>query len=482
MDILANCRPQRVFYYFEQLSRIPHGSGNTAAISDYCAVFARAHGLFVQQDEHHNVLIRKPASPGRAGAPGIILQGHLDMVCEKTPDTTFDFTKDALQLVVQDDWISARGTTLGADNGIAVAMILALLEDDTLLHPALEAVFTTDEETGMFGAAALDMSQLQGRTLLNLDSEDEGIFTASCAGGVRVHATLPVCRQAAEGAALQLRLAGLQGGHSGTDIHLGRASATRLMARILNHLSSVAPLRLAALSGGGRDNVIASNAEATIVAEAAQIAPLTQAAAELTRDLQAEYAVTDPNLTLEVTPLCGDAPAALDLEDTRRCLAALLGAPQGVQAMHPQLPGLVQSSANLGILQLEAQQLTADFSLRSSSASQLTMLQQQLECLFGALGGTTTAHDAYPAWAYLADSPLRTHLCQIWQQMFGKAPKVEAIHAGLECGLFAGQLPGLDAVSLGPQMHDVHTPRERLSISSTERVYEFLRQVLSTWQ
>lgn len=481
MDYLTKCAPQRVFYYFEQLSRIPRGSGNMAGVSAYCLQFAQAHGLDATRDKQDNVIIRKPASPGHEAADPVILQGHLDMVCEKLPGSDFDFTKDPLHLQLEGDWLTADGTTLGADNGIAIAMILAILEDTTLAHPALEAVFTTDEETGLFGAAALDTSCLQGKTLINLDSEDEGVLTVSCAGGIRVTGALPVRRTHCTLPGLRITVGGLRGGHSGAQIHEGRGSAIQLLARLLLHCSAAAPFALVGLDGGGRDNVIAAHATATLTAEPDALAAIQQAAAQLQAAYQAELVTTDPGITVTVDALPAEKRSALTLEDTRRAVQLLASCPQGVIAMSQDLPGLVQTSLNLGILQLSGEQLQVDFSVRSSCESQKDMLVARLGALFGLAGGEIHTHGNYPGWAFLRHSPLRDHMVETWQQMFGAAPKVEAIHAGLECGLFAGKIPGLDAVSLGPQMQEVHTVNERLSIASTQRVYRYVCQVLATW-
>lgn len=481
MDQLANYGPERVFYYFEQISRIPRGSGNMRAISDYCAAFARAHNLRFRQDENNNVIICKPATLGRENDPTVILQGHMDMVCEKIPGSGFNFETDAIKLLIDGDWLTADGTTLGADNGIAIAMILAILESDDLSHPSLEAVFTTDEETSLVGATALDVSDLQGRAMINLDSEDEGVLTVSCAGGVRVVGTIPTTRQSGSWACLELAIHGLLGGHSGAQIHEGRGCSNQLMGRLLCHLQAVAPFQLVSLAGGNKDNVISSDTSAVLATQDKHIGPLQQAVQNMEAIYQAELAVTDPGIKIDIVirPTASVQPVTTD--STRRIIGMLVNCPQGVLVMSADLPGLVQTSLNMGVLKLETDSLRAEFALRSSCASQKDMMIERLHNLFVSFGGSTITRGDYPGWEFLRQSPLREHMVKIWKDMFGTEPKIEAIHAGLECGLFAGKMPGLDAVSLGPTMQDVHSTKERLSISSTQRIYEFVCKALATW-
>lgn len=479
--VLANCSPERVFYYFEQICRIPHGSGDMGRISQFCQAFAEAQGLRCRRDEYDNVIIFKDATPGREQDPTVILQGHLDMVCEKAPGSDFDFTRDSLKLRVEEDWVMADGTTLGADNGIAIAMIMAILESDTLSHPALEAVFTTDEETSLVGATAMDVSDLRGKYFLNLDSEDEGVLTVSCAGGIRVTGTLPVKRQSGSWAGLRLGLGGLQGGHSGVQINEGRGSGTQLMGRILCRARQTVPVLVEELAGGSKDNVIVSEVQAVLAVDPADIPALTAALQTLEQELQQELAVTDPGIFLEITALEPTLRTPLDADSTRRVIGLLCNYPQGVMVMSADLPGLVQTSLNLGVLQLQEDCLTASFAVRSSCDSQKQMLVERLDNFFALLGGTSVATGDYPGWEYRRESRLRDHLLATWQALYGTQAKVEAIHAGLECGLFAGKIPDLDAVSLGPTMRDVHSTKERLSISSTKRTFDLVCKAMETW-
>ena len=479
MGVLDGLEPREVFHWFEELSAIPRGSGNTRAVSDWCAAFGRERGLDCHQDGLGNVILIKPATPGYEGAAPLILQGHLDMVCEKEPACPKDMARDGLDLVVEGDYVSARGTTLGGDDGIAVAMALAILDSGELPHPRLEAVFTVDEEVGMLGAAGLDVAPLQGRTLLNLDSEDEGVFTVSCAGGNVTRCVLPVDRAPFDGAGLEIRVDGLQGGHSGTEIHKGRANADVLLGRLVRAAAARTEVRLYSAEGGLKDNAIPVQAAARIVAadpEAARSAVEALAAA-----LREEHRVTDPGLTVAVGAW---EPEGLPLDgpSTCRALCLLTCAPNGVQAMSADIPGLVQTSLNLGILTTGERELSAAFCVRSSVDSQKEMLKDRLSCLMEQLGGRAEFSGDYPGWAFRADSPLRERMVAIFRAQYGHEPKVEAVHAGVECGLLAGKLPGLDCVSIGPELLEIHTPRERMSVASVQRTWKLVTELLRQWK
>lgn len=465
---MDNLQPARVFHWFGRLCAVPHGSGNTKAVSDLCAQTTRDLGLWVRQDRWNNVVIRKPASPGCEDAPTVILQGHLDMVCEKDPDVDFDFARDGLRLRVEGDWLCADGTTLGGDDGIAVAMALAILEDTTLIHPPLEVVFTTDEETGMYGAAGLDTADITGRLLINVDSEEEGVLTVGCAGGARAEVTLPVAYQPVTGQAVRLTVDGLVGGHSGVEIHKGRLNANKVMATLLHALPD--GWRLCALDGGQKDNAIPRRATATVMCSA-DIQGIAQTVA---RQMHTDC---DPGLTVTVTP-DGAVDRALSAEDSRRVARLLTALPDGVQAWSQDVDGLVETSLNLGILTLTPDGVHAHFAVRSGINARRDDLLSQLTAVAGEHGATCTASGTYPAWEYRTDSPLRQVMTQVYTAQYGREPRIEIIHAGLECGLLSDKLPGLDAVSCGPCMQDIHTSRERLSISSTARVYRYLLTVL----
>ena len=474
MSVLDQIEPKAVFSFCEQLCAIPRGSGNTKAVSDWLADFAGARGLWYAQDAANNVVIKKPASPGYEAAAPVILQGHIDMVCERAPDCEKDMTREGLDLVVDGDAVYARGTTLGGDDGAAVAMMLAVLDDGALAHPPLEAVFTADEEIGLLGAAALDAGLLQGKRLINLDSETEGVFTVSCAGGARANCRVPVTREPFAGATLRLTVEGLRGGHSGVEIDKGRANANKLLGRALYALRSRGELRLCGVCGGMADNAIPTRAEAVFVC--GEGAART-AAEEIARVFAAEYRVTDPDIRVRCAP-CASALAPMSARSTEDVVAFLLCAPNGVCAMSAEIGGLVQTSLNLGILNTRKDAVEASFSVRSSVDSQKRMLLDTLRCLTERLGGGMDTAGDYPGWAYRADSPLRELMARVFTEQHGYPPKIEAIHAGLECGLFAGKIEGLDCVSIGPDMEAVHTPDERLHIASTRRIWELLTETL----
>lgn len=465
MGKLTHLQPDRVFHYFEEICGIPHGSGDTARISDYCVAFARTHGLWHRQDALGNVIIKKPATPGYATHPPVILQGHLDMVCEKAPDCGLDFAKDGLAVDTDGTWVFAHGTTLGGDDGIAVAMALAVLESDTLCHPPLEVLFTIDEETGMDGAVGLDASDLEGRLLINVDSEEEGVLTVSCAGGAKAEISLPLTDEPNGNPAYRVEISGLVGGHSGVEIDKGRLNANVVMGRFLSEF----PCRIVTVAGGQKDNAIP-------VACRAVIACADDPTAAANAFARAQRIPEDPGLTLTVTPVT--AHRALTEESTGRVVEFLTTVPNGIQAMSEAIPGLVQTSLNLGILTINENNLCACFAVRSSKNEEKTTLLNALEAVARRYGGSCAVHGHYPAWEYCPDSRLREVMCRIWERQTGHAPTVVAIHAGLECGLLCEKLPGLDAVSVGPDMQDIHTCRERLSVASTARTYAYLCDVL----
>lgn len=476
--ILSGMEPQRVLYYFEELCRIPHGSGNTGAVSDFCADFARTHGLKYLQDELGNVVIWKPATDGYENAPAVILQGHLDMVAEKTPESTHDFMKDPLDLFVEDGWIGARGTTLGGDDGIAVAYNLALLEAEDIPHPALECVFTVEEETGMDGAKGLDTSVLRAKYLINLDSENEGTVLTSCAGGMRKRCSLPVERKEMEGLVYQIEVTGLKGGHSGTEIDKERGNANILMGRLLYEMNREVPFTLISLAGGRKENVIPSYCQAELVTDPACAEELERIAASVAADWKREYDVQDPDVSVIVTRRQTEKVEAVTPSGTTRILFFLVNCPNGVQAMSHHIQGLVETSLNLGVMELTREELCAQFSIRSSVRSRKYAVSHRLEFLAELLGGEAATHNEYPEWAFRPDSRLRDVLCQAYREQTGKDMKIEAVHAGLECGLFDDKMPGTDMISIGPDMKEIHSPNERLSIPSVERTWKLVCEVL----
>ncbi len=459
--------PERVFYYFEKLCAIPHGSGNTDRISDYCMEVAKELGLPAEKDGWNNVIIRKAASAGYEDHPTVILQGHLDMVCEKDADCDIDFLKDGLTLALDGDFLYAEGTTLGGDDCIAIAMALAILEDDTLAHPPIEALFTTDEETGMYGAEGLDASRLTGKTLLNIDSEEEGILTVSCAGGARAAITIPFTRKKVSMPCYTVTLGGLIGGHSGVEIGTGRQNANVMLGKLLASLPF--DYQILDIGGGAKDNAIPRESVAIVACEG-------DLAAAAKAFVKANRIDADPDLFVTVEK--AESSEGFTVEDSRRIAEFLSTVPNGVQKMSSDIAGLVQTSLNLGILKIEGDSLVATFAVRSSVGSEKTELLTNLETVAKHFGGSFESHGHYPAWEYRKDSPLRDTMVRVYKEVYGDAPEVVAIHAGLECGLFAGKIPELDAVSFGPNLYDIHTSRERLSIASTARTYRYLCEIL----
>lgn len=478
MGVLSNLEPKEVFYYFEELCKIPHGSFNTKQISDYCANFAKERGLTYYQDEANNVIIVKDATPGYENAPAIMLQGHMDMVCEKAPDCSIDFEKDGLDLGIDGDLLYAKGTTLGGDDGIAVAYGLALLAADDIAHPRLEVILTSDEEVGLLGAEAIDLSMLEGKILINLDSEEEGIFLTSCAGGARVDMTIPVSRKMEEGIAYELSLEGMVGGHSGTEIDKGPGNSNKFMGRILYTASQKAEFSIETMAGGTKDNAIPRHTTATVLVKPEDCTAFEEAVRAVEAELQNEQKVGDPDLVIKINKVGEKQAMVLDRSSKTQVLTMLVLLPNGVQAMSMSLENLVETSLNLGIMNLKEDELSLSSSVRSSVESSKQFLIEKLTVLTEYVGGSVGIRGNYPGWEFQPESYIRDVFCKAYKDLTGKEPKVEALHAGLECGLFSGKVPGLDCISLGPDMSGVHTTEERLSISSTQRVWELLVEVL----
>ena len=472
---LAGLEPAAVFGYFEEICSMPHGSGNTKQISDYLVNFAKAHDLRYIQDDADNVIIFGDATPGYEDHPAVILQGHMDMVCEQDSDCTIDMAKEGLDVTYEGNLVYAKGTTLGADNGIAVAMGMAILADKTIAHPPIELLITSDEEIGLLGAAAVDLSELKGRTLINLDSEGEGIFTVSCAGGCVANIGLPVERHAVYGPCIRLVVDGLKSGHSGADIHRNRANANKVMGEFMSRIQKLMPLCLTSLSGGAKDNVIPGSCQATLVAMGINLERINGIAEQLQAEIREQY--DEPNAMVQAFDVDALGGNSLSTESTAKVISLLCAAPNGVQAWSKDIEGLVQTSLNMGVVKL-GDKMNVTLSVRSSVNSEKREVLDQLKKLAEMFDASYAEDGAYPAWEYKKESRLRDVMVSTYREMFGKDAKVEAIHAGLECGLFSEKLPGLDCVSIGPQMHDIHTSRERLEIESTKRTWDFLLAVL----
>lgn len=461
----------KVMDFFIELTKIPHCSGEEKQISDYLVNFAKERNLKVVQDEANNVIIWKPASAGKEQEPTVILQGHMDMVCVKSDELDFDFSSQPLPVVFDGDMLKTEGTTLGADNGIAVAIMMAILDDNSLVHPPLEMLITTDEEVGLLGAASIDGSLFNGRTLINLDSEEEGIYLTGCAGGVRNVLELPVTfTNPTKDQAYQVRIFGLAGGHSGMEIDKNRANSNRLLGRLLMNLNDV---EIANVSGGEKMNAIAKQSFATIVANE----DVTSAIQELEQVFQSEYAISDPGLAISVKTV--DKPdQVLDQESAKKLVALLNLIPQGVQAMSQHIPGFVETSSNFGVLSIEDNKVLFESAHRSSVETKKQLLVKQFEYLAQAFGGSVHTQGDYPGWEYNPESSIRELFKKTYQEITGKEAVTTAIHAGVECGILQDKIGKLDMISLGPNMADVHTPYECLSISSTNRTYQLLTEVL----
>lgn len=472
---LAGLEPASVFGYFEDICAIPHGSHNEKQISDYLVAFAQKNNLKYIQDEVNNVILFEEGTCGMEDHAPVILQGHMDMVCDKDAGVTLDMAVDGLDVTHDDTCVFAKGTTLGGDDGIAVAYALALLADKTIPHPPLEVILTVDEEVGLLGANAIDLSMLKGRTMINMDSEEEGIFTVSCAGGAHAVISLPVDRKPVYGPCIRLSVSGLQGGHSGAEIHKNRANANKIMGQFMSRIQDLMPLCLTSLSGGSKDNAIPYTCQATLVAMGIQLERINAIAEALQAEVREQY--DEPEASIQAFDVDALGGNSLSTESTAKVIGMLCAVPNGVQAWSQDIDGLVQTSLNLGIVKL-GDRFNATFSVRSSVNAEKEALLEQLKTIAGFYDAAYTCSGEYPAWEFKKDSALRDTMVQVYREMFGKEPEVLAIHAGLECGILSEKLPGLDCVSIGPQMHDIHTSREKLEIGSTQRTWEFLLAVL----
>ncbi len=481
MGVLSALEPKKVFQYFEEICGIPHGSGNVEQISDYLVKFAKERNLFYIQDELKNVIIIKEATEGYEEEPAVILQGHMDMVAVKKPELDMDMKTEGLKVAVDGDLVYAEGTSLGGDDGIAVAYALALLDSDEYAHPRLEVVITVDEEVGMDGARGIDLSMLKGHRLLNLDSEEEGIFLTSCAGGGRIHTYLPYGVKEKGGVLYRISVEGLLGGHSGAEIHKERGNSNALMGRILYNLTKYIPVCLESMQGGLADNAIPRQTVATVLIEEKDTEKFKEIILTQEKEIQEELATKDPDFAVTAILVDEGLYACADEESTAAISSYILALPAGVQAMSADMPGLVETSLNLGIMELkkEEQELLCEFSVRSCIESAKQNLVGKVCAVTELAGGSYSVSGDYPGWAYRVHSPLREKMIRVYEQMYGKKPEVQAIHAGLECGILASKIRDLDCISFGPDMKDIHTTEETLSISSTKRVWEYLVTLLS---
>ncbi len=480
MRILENLEPQNVFYYFEEICKIPHGSGNTRQISDYLKAFADEHGLYCRQDELNNIIMIKEASKGYEDHEPVLLQGHMDMVAVKDADCTIDMTKDGLQLEILGDRLTAKGTSLGGDDGIAVAFALALLAGEEYRHPRIELILTVDEEVGMEGATGLTVDDLTAKRMINLDQEEEEIFITGCAGGARIDIRKKTETEQVNGMLCKLKISGLQGGHSGQEINKERGNAICLMGRLLAALQEKTPIYLKEVNGGTADNAIPNEVCAEIV-----VTEWTEDIAAFMEEkfcgLKAEFAGKEDGLKCELQVGAEDALIEVcNRKDSEQWIHLLNVIPHGVIANSVKMKGLVETSLNPGILNVSAVEGMVSTSVRSSNAAAKEALINQLKSLAALCDATVGIRGDYPGWDYDPDSPLREKMVTIYEEMYGVKPQIEAIHAGLECGIFQSKIPGLDCVSIGPDMQDIHTTRETLSIPSVQRVWKFLLKVLES--
>jgi dipeptidase D len=476
---LSGLQPEIVFRHFESLTRIPRESGNEKAVADFLVAFAENLGLEVIREDCGNVIINKPGTPGHEKGPRVILQGHTDMVCVKHEGLDFDFSTDPIPLVVEGDFVKTEGTTLGADNGIAVAMTMSILESEDLEHPPITALFTVAEETGMDGVLALDPAHVEGDILINLDSEEEGTLLASCAGGVN-HILSYTYRTEDTSDRLGRKLVchGLKGGHSGIEIDRMRANALKLMGRVLTAIGDTPGIGLARIEGGEKMNAIPSRAEMTLAVAPDSLEKLEKLIGKCQETFRKEFALSDPAITLDLVTV--DAPERMLRHDDRRAVERILRlTPTGVQTMSAGIEGLVESSNNLGVLEQNENMLVFTNAIRSSVRSLKVEITERIALIAESVGADHRLTADYPEWSFEKDSPIRELMKEVYRDSHGSELQVDAIHAGLECGFLKEKLGDIDMVSLGPNLYDVHTPEEKLSIASTERVYRFLCDVLA---
>ena len=462
---LGGAKP--VFDFFVEFSKVPRGSTHTSAIAEYLVNFAAARGLEYRRDSHDNVSIKKPATRGYEDRPTVILQGHTDMVLAENDECRIDLLTDGLELYVDGDFLRARGTTLGGDDGVAMAYALALLDSSDIPHPAIEAVFTSDEEIGLLGAVGLDTSDLRGRLMLNIDSDAEGIFTVGCAGGMRVDIGLPVNRSVKANEAYKLTVSGFKGGHSGVEIDKGRRNAIKALGYGLSLCEGIS---IVTMGGGNADNAIPRSAECIFIGGDVFSVDFEGA-------LKGEFGEIEGDMSVTLTKVEGDI-LGCDKESTSKIISLINECPSGVIRIMEDIEGLVETSLNLGILAMSEGECEISFSVRSAVGKEKRKLAERLKEIADAHGASFGMHGDYPAWEYRKESHLRDVMCETYRDMYGKDPIVMTIHAGLECGIFSDKMEGLDCVSIGPDNFDIHTTEERLSISSTVRVWEYLLEVL----
>lgn len=476
---ITGYKPEKLFHFFEEITAIPRESGKEKAISDYLVSFAKERGLWYYQDDLHNVIIKKGASQGVENKEPVMLQGHIDMVCDKLASAEHDFSKEGPKLIVKDGVLTADGTTLGADNGVAVALMLMVLDDDSIAHPPVECVFTTQEEVGLIGAAGLDKSKIDARIMINMDSEEEGVATVSCAGGMSVRFTRKIERKAAEGTLMQISIEGLLGGHSGTDISKERQNANLLMARMVHMLQSSTDAKLVGFSGGSKENAITRECQASLLyTDAEEAAKAEELACSLAEKMADEITPYEADFSCEISVEEGKGAEVIPDDAAKAFVNVMYLAPNGVRARNINMDGFVVVSSNLGVVRADEEELYLAFSPRSSVASLQEDMKERFRTLAETFGFEINIGGEYPGWSYKEESSIRSIFQESYRELFGTELKIEALHAGLECGLFSDAIPDLDAIAVGPTLEDVHTPDESMPLDSCERFYELLKDVL----
>ncbi len=473
MAALSGLSPKRVFEIFEEISDIPRGSGNMNKIGEYCLDFAKKNELLAYKDEHGNVVVFKKASKGYENADTVMLQGHMDIVCQKLAEIEFDFEKEGIKPYIDGDFVRAKGTTLGADNGIAIAIVMVILEDKSLEHPNLEAVFTVDEEIGLIGAASIDCSKLKSKKMINIDAEDPKTVTVSCAGGCDFKSFIPVNRVKKQGKCIKIILKGLKGGHSGIEIDKGRVNADVLAGRVLNHLSLNYDFEIVSINGGDKGNAITNRCEINILAEET----IVESTQKYLEEVKSEIADREETFDFDIEISDGEFDV-IPFEKSKKIVYLLSCVPDGVVSMSNSIDGLVETSLNLGVVSTEYEEIMFHFMLRSNKRSALDALVEKLKTFFLAVDCKVDVYGMYYPWEYKANSQLQEICKDVYKQNLGFEPEIVAIHAGLECGMFADKMEGLDCVAIGPEILDAHTTQERVNISSVENIYECILQIL----
>lgn len=476
---LSELQPKEVLGFFYEISSIPHGTYNVDQISDYLVEFAKKRNLKYRQDEFKNVIIWGPATEGYENEPAIAIQGHMDMVAVKNEGCTKNLETEGLDLEYENGYIYAKDTSLGGDDGIALAYALAILDSDSIPHPAIEAIFTVNEEVGMDGAIGIDLSDVSADRLLNVDSEVEGILTVSCAGGMRVHSKIPVCREEAEGCLCEITIEGLKGGHSGVEIHTGRGNGAHLMGRALYELMKVIPVRIVELEGGTKDNAIPCNSRAAILVDSKDLSKAEEFIKTIQQTFISEFAGIEEEISVSLQNKGNSRENAVCIKDSENLTRCLISVPDGVISMSGQILDLVETSLNLGIMKLTEENLELAFALRSSRTTAKHYLKERVFAITEAFGGKAEASGDYPSWSYRADSPLRNKMIEIFERQYGHKPEVVGIHAGLECGILIEKKPALDCVSLGPNLLEIHTTREKMEVESVQRTWEYIKAILA---